>query len=65
MDPAFRGFVMEEADKASLMEVRTLTIDCEQEDTDRRILSDHRKGRLPQHTGLPGDLRPDSGQAGL
>ena len=24
-----------------------------------------RKGRLPQHTGLSGDLRPDSGRTGL
>ena len=65
MDPDFRGFEMEEADNASLTEVQTLTIDCEREKTDRRILSDYGKGRLPQHTGLSGDLRPDSGWAGL
>lgn len=35
---------MEKADNASLTEVRTLTIDCEQEETDRRIIhSNHGK----------------------
>ena len=64
MDSKFRASAKEEVDKDTATEVRTSAIDREREGRDRRVLSEHWKGREPQHTGLSGDLKPDSGRAG-
>ena len=65
MDSDFGASAKGELGSARPTEVRTLTIDREPREADRRVLGDYWKGRQSQHTGLSGDLRPDSGQAGL
>ena len=54
-----------ELGRARPAEVRRLAIDREPREADRCILGDYWKGKQSQHTGLSGDLRPDSGRAGL
>ena len=65
MDSDFRASAKGELGSVRSMEVQTLTIDREPREADRCVLSDYWKGRQSQHTGLSGDLRPDSGRAGL
>ena len=65
MDSDFGASAKGELGSARPTEVRTLTIDREPREADRCVPSDYWKGRKSQHTGLSGDLRPDSGRAGL
>ena len=65
MDSDFGASAKEEAGSANPTEVRTLAIIWEPREADRRVLGDFWNGRKPQHTGLSGNLRPDSERAGL
>ena len=64
-DSDFGASAKGELGSARLTEVRTLAIDREPREADRCVLGDYWKGRQPQHTGLSGDLKLDSGRAGL
>ena len=61
MDSDFRASAKGELGSARPTEVRT--IHRGPRETDRCVLGDYWKGRQSQHTGLSGDLRPDSGRA--
>ena len=65
MDLDFEASAKVELGSARPTKVRTLAIDREPREVDRCILGDYWKGKQSQHTGLSGNLRPDSGRAGL
>ena len=65
MDLDFGASAKGELGSARPTEVRTLATDRQPREADRCVLGDYWKGTQSQHTSLSGDLRPDSGQAGL